>query len=40
MNPVSTVIFIVCIGAAVLARLAGLAIWITVLLAMIGIFRG
>lgn len=40
MNPVSTVIFIICIGAAVLARLAGLAIWITVLLALIGIFLG
>jgi regulator of protease activity HflC (stomatin/prohibitin superfamily) len=40
MNPISAVIFIIFIGGAVLARLADLPIWISVVLALIGIFLG
>jgi regulator of protease activity HflC (stomatin/prohibitin superfamily) len=40
MNPISAVVFIVFIGAAVLARLADMPIIITIVLALIGIFLG
>ena len=40
MNPISALIFIIFVGAAVAARLADLPIWITVVLALIGIFLG
>jgi regulator of protease activity HflC (stomatin/prohibitin superfamily) len=40
MNPISAVVFIVFIGAAVLARLADMPIIVTVVLALIGIFLG
>jgi hypothetical protein len=40
MNPVSAVIFIVFIGGAVLSRLAGMPVIVTILLALIGIFLG
>ena len=40
MNPISAVVFIVFIGAAVLARLADMPILVTIVLALIGIFLG
>jgi len=40
MNPVSAVIFIIFIGGAVLSRLAGMPIGVTVVLALIGVFLG
>src|SRR5579863_6722886 len=40
MNPVSAVIFIIFIGGAVLSRLAGMPISVTVVLALIGVFLG
>ena len=40
MNPISALVFIIFIGGAVLARLAGMPIIITVVLALIGIFLG
>jgi regulator of protease activity HflC (stomatin/prohibitin superfamily) len=40
MNPISAVIFIVFIGAAALARFMEMPIWISVVLALIGVFLG
>jgi regulator of protease activity HflC (stomatin/prohibitin superfamily) len=40
MNPISALVFIVFIGAAVLARMADMPIIITIVLALIGIFLG
>jgi regulator of protease activity HflC (stomatin/prohibitin superfamily) len=40
MNPVSAVIFIVFIGGAVLSRLAGMPVSVTIVLALIGFFLG
>jgi regulator of protease activity HflC (stomatin/prohibitin superfamily) len=40
MNPVSAVIFIIFIGGAVLSRLAGMPVGVTIVLALIGIFMG
>ncbi len=40
MNPISAVVFILFIGGAALARLADMPIWISVVLALIGIFLG
>jgi len=40
MNPVSAVIFIIFVGGAVLSRLAGMPVSVTVVLALIGVFLG
>ena len=40
MNAISALIFVVFIGGAALARVAGLPIWISVALGIIGIFLG
>jgi regulator of protease activity HflC (stomatin/prohibitin superfamily) len=40
MNPISALVFIVFIGGAVLSRLAGMPIAVTVVLGLIGIFLG
>ena len=40
MNPISAVIFIIFLGGAALARIADMPIWISVVLALIGIFLG
>jgi regulator of protease activity HflC (stomatin/prohibitin superfamily) len=40
MNPISAVIFIIFIGGAVLSRLAGMPIAVTIVLGLIGIFLG
>jgi len=40
MNPISALVFIVFIGGAVGARLAGMPLSITILLALIGVFLG
>jgi len=40
MNPISAVIFIIFLGGAVLSRLAGMPISVTVVLAVIGVFLG
>jgi len=40
MNPISALVFIVFIGAAVLARMADMPIIVTIVLALIGIFLG
>ncbi len=40
MNPISAVVFIIFLGGAVLARIAEMPIWITIVLALIGIFLG
>jgi regulator of protease activity HflC (stomatin/prohibitin superfamily) len=40
MNPISAVVFILFIGGAALARVANMPIWISVVLALVGIFLG
>jgi regulator of protease activity HflC (stomatin/prohibitin superfamily) len=40
MNPISAVVFILFIGGAAVARFADMPIWISVVLALIGIFLG
>ena len=40
MNPISAVIFIIFLGGAALARIADMPIWISVVLALIGVFLG
>src|SRR5262245_13629508 len=40
MNPISALVFIVFIGGAVLTRLAGMPVLVTIVLALAGIFLG
>jgi regulator of protease activity HflC (stomatin/prohibitin superfamily) len=40
MNPISVVVFIIFVGGAALARVALMPLWITIVLALIGLFLG